>query len=210
MSLKFFSFMTIFVEPINKNMKNIIYFHGLSSSGNSRTGNQLRQLFPDANVITPDIPVSPSEALPKLRELLAALDPNDTVVVGTSMGGMYAQQMHGYKRILVNPAFHVSRRLRETLGQTKPFHSPREDGATEFPVTEDLVNDFLEMESRQFDNAGGDVFALFGTKDTTVNCKDEYLKYYSDFRDFDGEHRLSPENVKNVVAPLIREKLGLR
>ena len=191
-------------------MKNIIYFHGLSSSGNSRTGNKLRQLFPDANVITPDIPVYPTEALPKLRELLAELDPKNTVVIGTSMGGMYAQQMQGYKRILVNPAFHVSRRLRDALGQKLPFHSPREDGAAEFPVTDELVNEFLEMESRQFDGTGGDVVALFGTKDTTVNCKEEYLKYYSDFRDFDGEHRLSSENVESVVAPIIREKLGLR
>lgn len=174
-------------------MKNIIYFHGLSSSGNSRTGNQLRQLFPDANVLTPDIPVYPSEALHKLRELLAELDPKDTVVVGTSMGGMYAQQMHGFKRILINPGFHVSNHLKEELGKTLTFFSPREDGAAEFLVTEELINDFLEMESRQFDNARGDVVALFGTKDTTVNCKEEYLKYYSDFRDFDGEHRLSPE-----------------
>ena len=192
-----------------KKKKNIVYFHGLSSSGNSRTGSQLRQLFPDANVITPDIPVYPSEALPKLRELLEGLDPKDTVVVGTSMGGMYAQQMRGFKRILVNPGFHVSNHLKEALDTTLPFFSPREDGATEFPVTEELVSDFLDMESRQFDNSGGDVIALFGTKDTTVNCKEEYLKYYSDFRDFDGEHRLSPENVENVVAPLIKEKLEL-
>ena len=190
-------------------MKNIVYFHGLSSSGNSRTGNQLRQLFPEANVITPDIPVYPSEALPKLRELLAELDPRETVVVGTSMGGMYAQQMQGFRRILVNPGFHVSNHLKEELGKTLPFFSPREDGAADFLVTEELVNDFLEMETRQFDNAGGDVIALFGTKDTTVNCKEEYLKYYSDFRDFDGEHRLSEENVENVLVPLIKEKLEL-
>ena len=208
--MKLYSFMPIFVAVKNQDMKNIVYFHGLSSSGNSRTGNQLRQLFTDANVITPDIPVHPSEALPKLREMLAELDPKDTLVVGTSMGGMYAQQMHGFRRIIVNPAFHVSNRLKEELGKTLPFFSPREDGATEFPVTEELVNDFIEMESRQFDNAAGDVIALFGTKDTTVNCKEEYLKYYSDFRDFEGEHRLSPENVENVVAPLIKEKLELR
>lgn len=191
------------------NNKNIVYFHGLSSSGNSRTGTQLRQLFPDANVITPDIPVYPSEALPKLRGILTALDPKDTVVVGTSMGGMYAQQMWGFKRILVNPGFHVSNHLKDALGVRLPFFSPREDGATEFPVTEKLINEFLDMEARQFDNACGDVIALFGTNDTTVNCKEEYLKYYSNFRDFEGEHRLSPENVENVVAPLIKEKLLL-
>lgn len=188
-------------------MKNIVYFHGLSSSGNSRTGYQLRQLFPEVNVITPDIPVCPKEALPKLRDILAELDPQETVVVGTSMGGMYAQQMHGFKRILVNPSFHVSDHLKEELGQTLPFFSPREDGATDFPVTEELVKDFLEMEAKQFDNAEGDAIALFGTKDSTVNCKEEYLNYYSDYKDFDGGHRLTPENVENIVAPLIREKL---
>ena len=207
--MNLFSFMPIFVSVTHQDMKNIVYFHGLSSSGNSRTGNQLRLLFPEANVITPDIAVYPSEALPKLRELLAGLDPLDTVVVGTSMGGMYAQQMQGFKRILVNPGFHVSNHLKEALGQSLPFFSPREDGATEFPVTEELINDFLEMESRQFENAGGDAIALFGTKDTTVNCKGEYLKYYSDYKEFEGEHRLSEGNVENVVAPLIKEKLEL-
>ena len=190
-------------------MKNIVYFHGLSSSGNSNTGFQLRQLFPDANVLTPDIPVYPSEALPKLRQLLEELDPKDTVVIGTSMGGMYAQQMQGYNRIIVNPAFHVSNHLKKELGKSLRFFSPREDGAAEFLVTEELINDFLDMEARQFDKTGEDASALFGTKDTTVNCKEEYLKYYSDYRDFEGEHRLTPENVETVVAPLIREKLEL-
>ena len=199
----------VVIDYMMRMKKNIVYFHGLSSSGNSRTGNQLRLLFPDVNVITPDIPVFPSEALPKLSGILAQLDPGKTVVVGTSMGGMYAQQMQGFKRILVNPGFHVSNHLKEALGETLPFFSPREDGATEFPVTEELINDFLDMEARQFDNSGGDVIGLFGTNDTTVNCREEYLKYYSDYQDFEGEHRLTAENVENVVAPLIREKLKL-
>ena len=194
-----------------KSQKNIVYFHGLSSSGNSRTGKHLKTLFPNENVITPDIPVSPEEALPFLKKLVSQLDPNKTVVIGTSMGGMYAQQMSGFKRIMVNPAFHVSNTLRKSLGKTLPFFSPRQDGATEFPVTDSLVKKFEEMEAHQFDHASDpeNVTALFGLKDTTVNCKDEYLQYYSDYADFDGEHQLSTENVENVVAPLIKEKLGL-
>ena len=190
-------------------MKNIVYFHGLSSSGNSGTGKCLKELFLEANVIKPDIPVNPREALPFLHNLLNLLDPEETLVVGTSMGGMYAQQMKGYKRILVNPAFHVSNTLSKNLGTRLPFFSKREDGETDFEVTEKLVEDFLEMERHQFDETidKENVIALFGVNDTTVNCKDEYLKHYSEFKDFKGEHRLSEENINEVVAPLIKKML---
>ena len=193
------------------NRKNIIYFHGLSSSGNSTTGKKLGELFPNETVITPDIPVSPKEALRKLKDLVSKLDPEKTIIVGTSMGGMYAQQMTGYNRILVNPAFHVSETLKKSVGKTLPFFSPREDGATEFNVTEGLIKEFEEMESKQFDNSSDpeNVTALFGTSDTTVNCKDEYLKFYNKYIDFDGKHRLSDENIENIIAPLIKEKLGV-
>ena len=192
-------------------MQNIVYFHGLSSSGNSGTGKHLKQLFPNENVITPDIPVSPKEALPFLKRLVSELEPEKTIIVGTSMGGMYTQQMTGFRRILVNPAFHVSNTLKKSIGENLPFFSPRKDGATEFKVSEELIKEFEEMEGNQFDNAINpeNVIALFGTRDTTVNCKDEYLKYYKDFIDFDGEHRLTDENIEEIIAPLIKEKLGL-
>lgn len=191
--------------------KTIVYFHGLSSSGNSRTGKKLKELFPNDKVLTPDIPVNPKEALPFLKRFVSNLDPDNTIIIGTSMGGMYAQQMTGFKRILVNPAFHVSNTLKKSIAQSLPFYSPREDGASSFEITVALVKEFQEMESKQFDNASDpeNVKALFGTRDTTVNCKEEYLQYYKDFDDFDGEHQLSPDNVENIVVPIIKEKLGL-
>ena len=193
------------------NQKNIIYFHGLSSSGESRTGKRLKELFAEYNVITPDISLNPAEALSFLKNLVSKLKPENTIIVGTSMGGMYAQQMSGVKRILVNPAFHVSNTLKKHIGQKLPFFSPRVDGKSEFDVTERLVKKFEDMEAKQFDNAidPQNVIALFGTRDSTVNCKEEYLKYYNDFIDFDGEHRLTDENIVKIIAPLIKEKLGL-
>ena len=191
--------------------KTIVYLHGLSSSGQSGTGMKIKKLFPENCVITPDIPVNPREALPYLKRILSKYKPEDTVIIGTSMGGMYAQQMTGFKRILVNPAFHVSNTLKKNIGENLPFFSPRQDGATEFKVTERLVKKFEEMEAKQFDNAidPENVIALFGTRDTTVNCKDEYLKYYNNFIDFDGQHRLTDRNIEDIVAPLVKEKLGL-
>ena len=85
----------------------LIYFHGFGSSAASGTIRTLREKLPDFEVIAPDIPVDPAEALPFLRELCEKEQPN--VVVGTSMGGMYAQQMFGFNRICVNPAFFMSK-----------------------------------------------------------------------------------------------------
>ena len=135
------------------NQKNIIYFHGLSSSGESRTGKRLKELFAEYNVITPDISLNPAEALSFLKNLVSKLEPENTIIVGTSMGGMYAQQMSGVKRILVNPAFHVSNTLKKHIGQKLPFFSPRVDGKSEFDVTERLVKKFEDMEAKQFYNA---------------------------------------------------------
>lgn len=201
-------------NTMQKNMesqKNIVYLHGLSSSGNSGTSKHLKKLFPEEKVLTPDIPVSPKEALPFLKSFVSKLDPDKTIIIGTSMGGMYTQQMTGFRRILVNPAFHVSNTLKKSMGKTLPFYSPREDGAKEFIVTEELVKEFEEMEAKQFDGTTDqdNVIALFGTKDTTVNCKEEYFKYYNNFIDFNGEHRLTDKNINEIVVPLIKDKLGI-
>ena len=90
-------------------MKKIVYFHGFASSGASGTVALLRRelLASDVRVVAPDIPVDPAEALPMLKALVAKEAPD--LVVGTSMGGAYAQQMRGIERICVNPSFDTSR-----------------------------------------------------------------------------------------------------
>jgi len=48
----------------NNMKKTIIYLHGYGSSGLSNTVSYLRKQMPDCEVIAPDIPVDPKEALP--------------------------------------------------------------------------------------------------------------------------------------------------
>ena len=81
----------------------LVYFHGFASSGASGPAQLLAKLFPSGEVIAPDIPLDPDEALPFLTELVKKEQPD--IIIGTSMGGMYAQQMRGVLRICVNPAF---------------------------------------------------------------------------------------------------------
>ena len=184
---------------------NIIYLHGLSSSGNSSTAKKLRNYFPHDNVITPDIPVSPVEALPFLHNLVSNLPTNKTIIIGTSMGAMYAQQLVGFTRILVNPAFHVSTILRDNEGKILPFFNKRVDGATEFEVTPQLCEEFEEMERHQFDNSRSEdnVRAFFGDHDQTVDCREEYLEHYSKYEIFSGGHRMNNEVLQNIICPEI-------
>ena len=50
-------------------MKKIIYLHGFGSSGATQTADYLRNKLPEVEVISPDIPLHPEEALQMLNRL---------------------------------------------------------------------------------------------------------------------------------------------
>ena len=76
---------------------NILYIHGLSSSGNSGTAKRLRELLPNDPIFSPDLPINPYEAINMLQELCKA--EKIDIAIGTSMGGMFAQKLRGYKKL---------------------------------------------------------------------------------------------------------------
>lgn len=185
---------------------NILYIHGLSSSGNSSTATRLRELLPHDTIVSPDLPINPQEALDMLLQLCK--EEQIDLAIGTSMGGMFAQKLRGYQKILVNPAFHVSQSLRNKIG-VNPFFSSRKDGATEFEITPELCDLYEKLEEDQFKGltqAELDItHGLFATNDNIVNCSEEYIQFYDNYYTFDGEHRLSLDNLKNDVIPLIEK-----
>jgi len=183
----------------------LIYFHGFGSSAASGTIRTLRERLPDFEVIAPDIPVDPAEALPFLRELCEKEQPN--VVVGTSMGGMYAQQMFGFNRICVNPAFFMSKTSKVLKAGTFEFFKPRLDGQKEFTITEEIISHFAEMEARQFDGVTPSdterVWGMFGINDTQVNCEEAFLQHYHNIIHFSDGHRLDDITINEILIPLI-------
>ena len=90
--------------------KKIMYVHGFASSANSGTVTRIRTMLPSATVVADDIPVDPHEGLAMLRSMVEREQPD--LIIGTSMGGMYTEQLHGFDRILVNPAL----RIADTMG----------------------------------------------------------------------------------------------
>ena len=189
-------------------MKKILFLHGFGSSGATKTADYLRTKLPDMMVISPDIPLDPEEALRELNKLCH--DENPDVIIGTSMGAMYAQQMHGYRKIMVNPAFHVSEIMRQNMGINQ-FTNPRENGDTEFEITESLCSDYEIMEESQFCGITcydrKHTYAFFGIEDTLVNGYDEYRKYYRHATQYPGGHSLLQKWVKAYILPCIQQLL---
>ena len=107
------------VEEKSIRREKLMYLHGFGSSAASGTVKTLREFLPDFDVVAPDIPVDRAEALPFLRGLWRSGVPD--VVVGTNRGGMYAQQMRGYNRICVNPAFEMSKKSKMLTGGTHEY-----------------------------------------------------------------------------------------
>lgn len=186
----------------------IIYIHGLGSSGVTDTVGSLRDLIPQSQVIAPDVPMDPIEALKLLKDI--ARKENPDLIIGTSMGAMYAQQIRGFKKILVNPAFHVSEIMLQNIG-TQQFYNPRADGIQEFDITPSLCNDYKDMESRQFDDINlydiANTYGMFATRDDLVQGHDEYYQYYKNAKWFEGEHRMNFDVIKNDIVPLINDIL---
>lgn len=191
----------------------LIYFHGFASSGASGTVQLLRKMLPSAEVIAPDIPVDPEEALPFLKDLVEAEQPD--VIVGTSMGGMYAQQMHGHLRVCVNPAFRMSTMSKVLHTGEHKWLNGRKDSAKTFRVTAGTLKHFNQMERKQFDGITSDdkdlCYGLFGINDTLVNPINTYntfMKYYHHAERIEAEHQLNEKVLRKYLLPLLHQLLG--
>lgn len=189
----------------------IVYFHGFASSGASGTVELLRKLLPEVDVVAPDIPVDPAEALPFLQQFVKDEQPD--LIIGTSMGAMYAQQMFGFKKICVNPAFNMSRMSNALKTGEHKFLNGRKDSQKTFKITKDIIQHFNMMERQQFkgitDFDKENTYGLFGIHDKSVNTYDLFRKYYKYATRFDGEHQLNEKVLKSAVLPLVRQILGI-
>lgn len=192
--------------------KKIMYVHGFQSSGSSGTVVMLRNILYETGVkvIAPDVPVSPFAAVELLR--CTAVREQPVLIIGTSMGAMYTELLHGFPRILVNPSFHMSRTLvfKGMLGKHK-FLNKRADGATEFKIDKQTIEEFRRVEETLFSDTSDMerelVYGLFGKNDKFVNYQDEFVEHYGreHFILFDGEHQLNDKVLKKTVLPLVKE-----
>ncbi|MBO7136965.1 MAG: hypothetical protein J6V92_00675 [Bacteroidaceae bacterium] len=194
----------------------MLYIHGFASAGSTGSATQMRNhLYPKGvQVISPDVPVAPLQAKQMLQELVKAEQPD--LIVATSMGALYAEQLKGVKRILVNPSFHMARLLTfRGLGRHE-FRNKRQDGAMEFKVDKEMIQAFQQVEKESFKDITSEektlVWGLFGTQDKLVNCQADFLKHYgkTQMQLFEGEHFLNDKVLSKVVMPLVEDLVNCK
>lgn len=188
-------------------MKKIIYVHGFMSAGSTHTADILRQHIPDAEVISPDLPIHPEEAMQLLHNLVETEKPD--LIVGTSMGGMYTEMLYGVDRICVNPAFEMGDTiLKNNMLGKQTYQNPRQDGVQEVIVTKALQKEYKEITTHCFSHVTEEekrrVYGLFGDKDPVVHTFDLFNSHYPQAIHFHGEHRLTEPVAIRYLLPVTR------
>ena len=187
-------------------MKKILFIHGLASSGAYKTADTLRILLKPVEVIAPDVPIDPSEALWLLRSICAEQCPD--LVVGLSLGGFWAQFLRGVPRIMINPDLHPSRLLSTKIGEMK-YLSPRRDGAESFFIDESLCRSYEAIEADGYSGIDAHevsiVRGMFADADELVHCRDEFETHYPGCAvDYPGTHLPTFPQIKKYLIPIAK------
>ncbi len=195
-------------------MKKILFLHGFYASGQCVPAMALREAFVGrAEVITPDLPMHPKEAVLFIRELIDREQPD--LLIGNSCGAFYAQMVApvvGIPALLGNPHFRMTEFLRQRIGEHQ-YKSPRKNGNQNFVIDETLIEEFAEMEAIQFDTCDPDfqerIWGLFGEQDTLAHFEPLFLEHYKHSFHFPGGHTPTAEEVRGWYVPLAEKILEL-
>lgn len=190
----------------------ILFLHGFFASGQCVPAVALREAFEGrAEVLTPDLPMHPEEAVRFIRELCKNERPD--VLVGNSCGSFYAQMIApalGIPALLGNPHFQMTEFLKPRIGAHQ-YKSPRKNGIQDFVIDEQLIREFAEMQQHQFDGCtpyGQEhIWGIFGEQDTLAHFEPLFLEHYTHSYHFPGGHTPTAEEVRTWYVPLIERLL---
>lgn len=189
-------------------MKKAIFLHGFYASGSCPMANALKDaLKGEVEVLTPDLPLHPLEALAFVRELCAQEHPD--MLIGNSNGAFLAQILATELQIpalLGNPHLKMSKFVAARIGENR-YKSPRMDGRQEFTIEPSLTDEFAELEQHQWDNWNPLMrnlcVGLFGEKDTLAHFEPDFCEHYDNAYHFPGDHTPTVEEVREWYVPRV-------
>jgi len=193
-------------------MKKLLFLHGFYASGQCVPALAMRDsLEGRAEVLTPDLPMHPKDAIEFIRELIESERPD--LLVGNSCGSFYAQMVAptmGLPALLGNPHFQMSEFLKQRIGEHR-YKSPRKDGKQDFTIDEELIEEFAELEPIQFCYCNPDckdhIWGLFGEQDTLAHFEPLFLDHYNRSFHFPGGHTPTADEVRAWYVPLAEKML---
>ncbi len=199
---------------MNKNKK-ILFLHGFFASGQCVPALSLREaLKGKAEVITPDLPIHPEEAMRLIKGICDREKPD--VLVGNSCGSFYAQMtanIEGIPALLGNPYFMMTEFLKTRIGEHE-YKSPRQNGRQGLMIDEKLISEFAAMETVQFDCCKDEnrelIWGLFGENDTLAHFEPLFLKHYKHAWHFPGGHTPTADEVTKWYVPLTERLMMLK
>lgn len=185
-------------------MKKILLIHDLFSSSMDVYVHDLLAQLCEEQVIVPELPIHPQEAMAILRNICEKEQPD--VIVGWQSGAALAQQFFDYDRILVSPNYQVSYTLETLLNGEDEVHIPylfdRLDGQKYISINDALIAEFEQMEQHQFDGVRDSskmAFGCFWFGKNEENCR-IHAKYYSDVTYSPGEDFFDMKAIKGICA----------
>lgn len=189
-------------------MKKAIFLHGFYASGSCPMAIALKDaLRAVVEVLTPDLPLHPTEALAFVRELCKQEHPD--MLIGNSNGAFLAQMLATELQIptlLGNPHLKMSEFVNVRVGDNR-YKSPRKDGKQEFVIEPSLADEFAELEAHQWDNWNASMrnicVGLFGEKDTLAHFELEIREHYDGIYHFPGDHTPTIREVREWYVPRI-------
>ncbi len=193
-------------------MKKIIFLHGFYASGSCVPAQTIKEALDGrVEVITPDLPLHPKEALDYIHDLCDKHQPD--LLVGNSCGSFYAQQLApvvGVPALLGNPHLEMTAFLSGRQG-AQQYKSRRKDGKQEFVIDDALIAEFAELEQHQFDCCSpyyiDKVWGLFGEQDTLAHYEPLFMEHYNIAHHFPGGHTPTADEVNTWYIPLIEKML---
>lgn len=195
-------------------MKKAVFLHGFYASGSCPMAIALKDaLKGEVEVLTPDLPLHPLDALDFLRELCAQEQPD--MLIGNSNGAFLAQMLATELHIpalLGNLHLKMSEFVRARIGEIR-YKSPRMDGKQDFIIEPSLADEFAELEAHQWDNWNPSMrnlcVGLFGEKDTLAHFESEIREHYDGIYHFPGDHTPTEEEVMGCFVPRVKCILGV-
>ena len=193
-------------------MKKILFLHGFFASGQCTPAMALKDAFiGKAEVLSPDLPLYPNEALELIHEICDKEQPD--LIIGNSCGAFYAQILApivGIPALLGNPHLAMTDFLQQRIGWQQ-YKSPRADGNQHFEIDKTLINEFAKVQESQFSYTSpywsNKIWGLFGEQDTLAHFESLFLQYYINRFHFPGAHTPTVDEIFQYYVPLAERML---